>query len=323
MKDWKNHKILCRIFKKLREKLDHEALKIKAILDDPTMIGNEIFWEPGGGFWYVKARFDLALALHNVAFHYNIWEYWEELLMHMQEVLRLGHLFVGYDLGVRVKFPMFLLSVGRLDDAYAFCRYMVKREAESNQISLTIQKGSKEGDWIYPREKNCRFNNFLQECSEVDPTTMNIHHLFAVWLVKKKALSMYFTTMRAWVCFCSTKFGERFLDHADLSSEILGFLTDVDAFDSWHEYDLVIPQHDAELNQLADHVHNRNPYIFPLMLTTLPSAFLSNRREHDSDNETIAWHVLNNCRYSLLTLPGIKKWLIQFLERKGERHQRS
>ena len=121
------------------------------------------FWEVA--FPYCKAQYDLVLLIHQAAYQSNILNNWKEMNMHLQELLRLSHKFDGYDYGLGGKFPLFLLHEGCDNDAYAFVRYSMLWWYSGPSVDpslLTLHEGTNQGDWIYPKDRGCCFNDFFE-----------------------------------------------------------------------------------------------------------------------------------------------------------------
>jgi hypothetical protein len=83
-----------------------------------------------GMFWglhetrdYMRARLALVNEICNLSFELETVELWENVLGHYQDMLRLCF---RDNLGLRYRFPYFLLSLNRDDDAYCFVRYWMK-----------------------------------------------------------------------------------------------------------------------------------------------------------------------------------------------------
>jgi hypothetical protein len=104
---------------------------------------------------------------------------------HYQELLRLCR---GDNLGTRFLFPAALLRLDRDDDAYAFCRYWIK-EADDDAAD-ELHANSKEGDWLYGREPNCRFNDILKEVDHSGLKYTGLAILMGLLIVKMRVVAV-------------------------------------------------------------------------------------------------------------------------------------
>lgn len=323
-KDRNSHKKLCTMIKKSRKHVTKmEGQLVSGRNGDPSDAAVGHYWQRA--LPYVKARYDLCLLLHSVAFSSNIKDTWTAINADMQDLLRLSHLNRGEDLGLRGKFPFFLISEGgRLDDVYSFCRYMLQRNA-SGEIDDALQAGSAKGDWIYPREKNCRFHNILDECSEwkadrLDDST-GIYFVTAVWLVKKMILSMFYTTLTAIACFESTALGGMLSEMDGPHENIYHFLLGFPELNCPGHGQLMLEQ-ERQFDALSDMIYEHNSHIFENMTDFLNGATYHNIAPgrpninplgpgHSWEQE-VAFGIVNDCKYSLSTIPGLIDWLASF-----------
>ena len=222
--DWKNHKVSCNTIKKQRQKVLQLEQETKLSLgrrkgggdpsdDDNNEIGN--YWNVA--FPYVKAKYDLALLIHPSAYQTNIINSWKEMNNHLQELLRLTYNNNEHDYGLSSKFGFFLLHEGcsRDDDSYSFCCHMMHRwyhnDDEGIQEDTTTNNNgnsffafktngadnTKQGDWIYPKMTNCRYNNFFTDCPSNMIDEEAVTYYVIVWLIKKRLLSFLMNRMNA------------------------------------------------------------------------------------------------------------------------------
>lgn len=75
---------------------------------------------------------------------------------------------------------------GRDDDAYAFVRYSARRWYSGSDVDpafYKIQDGTSKGDFIWPREENCRYNDVFADCPNPMSDFQEIYLLVVLWLV--------------------------------------------------------------------------------------------------------------------------------------------
>jgi hypothetical protein len=100
---------------------------------------------------YMRARFDLAESYFQAAYEVEIKAVWEKALFHSLEILRIDATDL---LDVHRTTPFLLLYLNRDDDAFDFIRFTIRSVNAGMPEIKTRYQNSKEGDWIYPREKN-------------------------------------------------------------------------------------------------------------------------------------------------------------------------
>ena len=128
-----------------------------------------LFEKSVGHFWgmastrpYMRARAALADEIHDkVAVKHDTKEAWEAVLWHYQEMLRLCS---GDNMGLRNRFPFLLMRLSRDDDAFNFIRYWCQDHDAVYEIREQVHAESKEGEWLYGHQTDCRFLDIFQEC---------------------------------------------------------------------------------------------------------------------------------------------------------------
>jgi hypothetical protein len=310
--DRKNHKKACNTIKKQRAVVEREADFARAGNLFDTQVGN--FWSVA--FPYVKAKFDLALLIHPVAVQTHCSENWEEINSHLQELVRLIHSHRGYDFGIAWKFAMFLLHQGRDDDSYSICRALLRRMSAPDDYSEPEgAAGSKEGDWIYPREKNCRFNNIYEDVPAIGEV-VDCYLLVVVWLIKKRILSIYVCREEAFSIFLyETNCYSKYLGENEIVGHtIRKFLTGYGVGKN-DEYIAFMHEQERQLNQLADRIDEINPMALRTLrqadLTRLISTMLPPTPDPSDPNMDLneAYAVANDSNELLQGIPGVDEWL--------------
>ncbi|GAX29228.1 hypothetical protein FisN_28Lh054 [Fistulifera solaris] len=137
---------------------------------------------------YLDALSSLANSCWNSAYEWEVKEVWEKSLSHYLELLRLD---VGHRCETRFRVPFILLYLNRDDDAYCFMRYWINFGVEDDDTILARHASSRQGDWLYPVEPNCRYNDVAEESSsKLEETQYTLPHLVALAIIKMRIVAM-------------------------------------------------------------------------------------------------------------------------------------
>ena len=314
--DRASHKRACKTIQKQRELVQREEHKARAAGYFESHVGD--FWQVA--FPYIKARYDLALLIHPAAYQSNILDNWQEMNAHFQGIIRLINKHDGNDYGITMKFPMFLLHEGRDDDAYAFLRYSAHRWHSSSDVDpalYKVQDETKEGDFIWPREENCRYNDFFVDCPNLVDEFQDIHILVVLWLIKKRLLCICASREHAFQEFVGTESGQSlFGRNHDVGYTVLSFLTVYNIDNPGEGRHWVVSQNE-QLNEISRRIDALNPNVLPSFRN--PTAFLQARPEPPPRDEMMygmgqVWAILNDCNKHLEMLPGLAEWVDQWME---------
>jgi hypothetical protein len=209
---------------------------------------------------YMRARMELARTQAELAEQVQTPEAWTVVLNHHLECLRLCK---GDNMGLRYKVPFLLLRLNRDDDAFCFCLHWLKqRDDEDNEDEDNDRRGhshTKEGDWIYPQEKDCRFNDLLHE---IRPNTLGeyfeISLVVAVAVIKMRLVAVYDHRMKEFESFAPTPASKRLRtdELSEVRSSIMG---------SAEEQEKYADQR-RQLNVLLDALQQRNASVVPALL---------------------------------------------------------
>ncbi|GKZ00618.1 hypothetical protein MPSEU_001013900 [Mayamaea pseudoterrestris] len=187
------HKRMCKGMRQLYDKLEVEASKLRSTTcNSATRTPENLFETSVGKFWYIlgtrdymNARCDVFYACKAIL---NSEKKDNKLALefameHNLGLLRLCH---GDNKGVRYATPFVLLRLNRDDHAYSACRYWLKEQfsMSGNQRTLT----QADGDWPFPFEENCRFNDICEELgrdeSDSELTRVCMFSMVAIFIIK-------------------------------------------------------------------------------------------------------------------------------------------
>ncbi len=157
-----------------------------------TQTGN--FWgqEQMVGVYYMQATYALLNWYWFAALQSDVRMVWEKVMFYVSEHLRLGGPLDIME--ARWRAPFFLLSLNRDDDAFSFIRYWAQLGKFVNPVpkaKLIIHKNSKEGDWIFPREADCRFSDVSQIPKNKDLQEVELPFLVALLIIKLRIVAAH------------------------------------------------------------------------------------------------------------------------------------
>ena len=264
--------------------MEREASKLRSFTDYGFPIN--LFEIDKGSFWgivetrdYMTARLELANLIHDeLAYDQETVELWEKVLMHYQEMLRLSS---GDNLGLRFRFPFILLYLNRDDDAYAFCRYwMNSDDNDSYEARQETIENSTEGEWIYPREEGCRYNDFFAECPSANNKYAGLPWLVAVCIIKLRLVAAFDEKKKGGV-----------------------------AQNESPEYVRSIESNREQIQKLMDKIDARNPTMLPCILNPEPlkSKGLPGAYSLGSPSEAASY--LDDCHRVFVRVPGAEDLL--------------
>lgn len=161
------HHVICRGIDKCTKQVQEQEAKIRS---DPgtnfSAMQCGLLWSWQETLPYMEASYALADWYWRAAYECEVKQVWEKALYHLLEHLRQGAI---DHMEIRFRVPFLLLYLNRDDDAFCFIRYWVK-------LSEVIRKNleaiyyahvdTKEGDWIYSHETNCRYSNLFEQTSK-------------------------------------------------------------------------------------------------------------------------------------------------------------
>lgn len=202
--DYEEHKEICLCIAREVKLVERLAVPLRSIRLTLFSEPENLFETRVGTFAqvertrpYTTARGDLMETYMRAAYAADIKDVWEIVLSHALELMRMDA--TGSE-DVRYGTPFTLLNLHRDDDAFDFIRYWMKRNGGGEDVIaelLHLHAGSEEGDWLYPREKNCRFLDFFEECTNITERDMSLAYLVALLVIKLRIVAAHTGTRRA------------------------------------------------------------------------------------------------------------------------------
>lgn len=204
--------------------------------------------------------------------------------------------------------PFILLYLNRDDDAFDFIRYWEKadfmRGEESIAELLRRHARSREGEWLYPREKNCRFLDFFEECPAANDKDVPLAFLVALLIIKLRLDAGYDATCQSIDLAFATTGGEHI---QEVQVAVREMLIDSSVVD--------IDRQRQQVERLVNVIHRNNPSMLPSILDPLP--LLERRPQSNIQGDpSDVYDTLNYCNRCFVRVPGAQLMLEQ---RFGER----
>ena len=288
-----NHRFLCMEIAKYEKLVLKEANKLRSIL------GDTIFETQTGNFWdipHATTYMDVTYALSNwyciVAHQSGVKEVWEKALFHILEHLRLGAI---DQMEARWRAPFLLLSLNRDDDAYAFIRFWVTlMVAVTVNLIAMFEKhvNSKEGDWIYPREENCRYLDIFQDIfSTQNPQEVELPFLVALAIIKLRIVAAHDAALQS-VDLAMEGTGQRIQEVQPALKDML-FCEHVD-----------VESQRQQVNRLLDAIHLQNPSMLPALINPGPLTAQPPPAVYTPGQPSEAYRTLIDCKATLNRIPG-------------------
>ncbi|GAX27668.1 hypothetical protein FisN_13Hu237 [Fistulifera solaris] len=169
-------------------------MRVNDVLEDyfETQVGD--FGQCPKTQMYLAARHALMDTYETAASEVKIQEVYEKALFHALAVLRLDA-----EDGIETRYvaPFILLNLHPDDDAFDFIRYWMKVSGQETTEEFWVRLQSEEGEWTYPREKDCRFLNIYQEVPAANEHNVPLAFLMAILIIKLRIVATYDATCRS------------------------------------------------------------------------------------------------------------------------------
>jgi hypothetical protein len=194
--------------------------------------------------------------------------------------------------GLRYGFPIALLRINRDDDAYCFCKYWLTKTDEEDRRR---RASSKEGDWIYPREKDARYKDIFKECENAEDK-IELRSLVSLAIIKMRLVAVY-------------EARKKVLDEmsAQLSADELE--TERRRIMGSAEHEHALSDQRRQLDKVLDLIHSRNQYLIPALLYPDPLMELSGPNAPRSGSPDEARAMLPYCHSVWSAIPGAADYL--------------
>jgi hypothetical protein len=247
---------------------------------------------------YLTVRKDLMKVYMGAAFEPQSKVLYEKALYHALEIQRLDS---HKSSEVRYMTPFMLVNLHRDDDAFDFIRCWLNTDLsrQLDRVAVAMRHfASKEGDWIYPREKNCRFLDIFDECPDVDNRDAPLSFLMALLIIKLRIVATYDATHRSIALAFDTTGGERI---QEVQESVQEWLVD--------ERLVNIDRQRQQVERLLDVIHRNNPLMLPAFLNPIPYL--------EPDSKSLQGHSaevsksLIYCLRTFLRVPGVEAMLKQ------------
>lgn len=302
---YKSHKENCMHVARNLKLVEQLAVPLNSLRLDAISPPENVFKRQVGLFsqWgetraYISARRGLVEAYWCTANEVEIKDVWDKAAFHALETVRLDAL---GSTDVRFMIPFLLLNLHRDDDVFDFIRHWTKRNVinpENVNETLLHHALSQEGDWIYPREKNCRFLDIFKECPNVNGRDMHLAYLVALLVIKCRIIATYDAACRSIDLSFQTKAGQRIEEVRD---EVKEMLTGETLFNMENQR--------QQIERLMDVIHRNNHAMLPSILNPDPLLGDNSHRSVVQGQPSEALFVLRHCVGCFLRVPGAQEML--------------
>ncbi|GAX21869.1 hypothetical protein FisN_30Hu070 [Fistulifera solaris] len=255
-----------------------------------TDIGN--FWGREDTIPFMQSTFMLASWYFVAAHESDIREVLEKALFVLLEHLRLG---VLDEREARWRAPFFLLSLNRDDDAYSFIRYWVrfKELLDLDQDDFQIPDNylnSKEGDWIYPRETDCRYLDVFQDIwSNENAQETELAFLVALLIIKLRIVAAHDAAKFSIELALGGVAGQR-IQEVQPAIEEMVIRQDAD-----------VEGQREQVHRLMDVIHDKNPSVLLALLNPRP---VMEESKPKSGVPSDVHRILMDCKAVYYRVPG-------------------
>ncbi len=302
----KEHQNECRHIAKCIKKVQQEELPLRSFSDLDFGFNPEpenLFETQVGIFWglietrdYMRARYALFEAYWEAAYNCETKQVYEKALFHNLELLRLCS---GDNLGVRFQTPFLLLDMNRDDDAFAFIKYRMGLESGGDYEDEIAERHSqsREGEWIYPRESNCRHQDIFKEFPNCAEQYVSLAFLVALAIIKLRIIAAHDAVSRSIDIVLQSTKGECIQEARFALSEML------------IEKYVDIDDQRRQVNRLLDIIDSNNPSMLPAILNPLPMKEQPRPQSYSMGHPSEVYDILMNCNRCFLRVPGAEDLL--------------
>jgi len=223
----------------------------------------------------------------------------------------------------RQNFALYLLKQGRLDDAYSFCRYRYsvrRQEREAKEMARpapgadSLDHNSQPGDWIYPREPGCRFNDVFADIAEEDIKSLSPQLAVSLWMIKLNVIQIYMTIKPSIECFGETECGRMLHGVEGPEMIVIKYLAgDERAFETWDQsFEIVMESQWKQFDMLTRVLRES----FPIIFSSISDRQMTARCIEEDRFEMMCagQHVdaLIQCLPDILNVPFLKTYMREF-----------
>ena len=189
---FKAHRKLCKRVAEDTKRVEQEAIPLRNWSRQGQEVTENLFETRLGRFSghevlnYLAVRASLADAYWDAGYDFEVKEVWEKSLSHYLEFLRLD---ARCPRQIRFRLPYILLYLNRGDEAYSFIRCWLKFDDFDDNEIFSRHARSKEGDWIYPIEPNCRYHDIYEECRNIQDLPEAAPYMVALAIIKMRIVA--------------------------------------------------------------------------------------------------------------------------------------
>ncbi|GAX17186.1 hypothetical protein FisN_10Lh034 [Fistulifera solaris] len=295
-----SHKSLCVSIARTLKQVQQRTVPLRSTIIDVFLEPQNFFESQVGLFGqfyqaqeYMTARRHLVELYVQAANIVETKSVWEKALSHALELMRLDYRDV---IETRYVIPFILLNLNRDDDAFDFIRYWMKIDLNDRSKLFDLMNRhfeSREGEWIYPRNQNCRFRDVFEECANVNDRKAPLAFLVALLIIKCRIVATYDATCGSMDLAFGTTSGQRIQEVQSTVKELIldGALVNIQS-------------QRQQVERLLNVIQRRNAIILPAFLNPTP---LLAKKWQNAPNEALL--VLLHGTGCFVRVPGAKAML--------------
>jgi hypothetical protein len=202
--------------------------------------------------------------------------------------------------GARYRVVFLLIALNRDDEAFAFSQYWLQMDERCDTDPESVygtHDYSHEGDWVYPRETDCRYSNPLPYCSNLNSNVILLPFIVAFLIIKLKIVAIHDAAVRSVELVLKGKAGQRIRRVEPLIEEML--IRQVIDIESQRE----------QIRQLLDAIDHLNPSVLPALINPSPLTKQPPPPRSAPGHPTEAWRILIDCFICFHYIPGAVEML--------------
>lgn len=308
------HGEVCKQVACMIERVEELEIPLRAVATLDLSFNMQIenlFETQVGCFWgltetrkYLCARQSLSEVYWILTYGHEVKEIYEKALFHNLELMRLC---IGDDLDARYHTPFILLNLNRDDDAYTFIRYWMRLHSGERIQEEEIRKRhsqSCEGDWIYPRETNCRYRDIFDEIPHYDERFHSLAFLMALAIIKLRIVAAHDAASRSVDLALQTSYGPSI---HEVRSQLIEMLVGCNVH---------VEDQRRQVKRLFDLIHQNNPSMLPSILNPRPMKVQPPPESRSIGHPSEVYEVLKNCHRGFVRVPGGVEMLVQRFGKK-------
>lgn len=206
----------------------------------------------------MEATYDVTDGYWFAAQESKVKQVWEKALFYLLENLRLG---ATDNLGSRLRVPFVLLLLNRDDDSYCFIRYWNEIDSDLNVALEQMYRNSlntKEGEWIYARERDCRYVDMFEHYSNQELLKVERPFLVAMVIIQLRIVAAHEAAIQSLELALSGTAGQRIQEVRLAIQEMLV------------RPDVNVTRLRQQVHRMLDAIHLLNPSMLPALINPRP-----------------------------------------------------